>query len=76
MKKYLLTFLIYLLGFGTGLSLMLLSSELLASPDDTVYWIGVVLTLLIAFMAGSFALGKLYTWLKWAIETTENEEPI
>lgn len=76
MKKYLLKALVIVISFGIGLSLMLLSSELLASPDKTAFWSGVTLTAVIAFMAGAFALGKIYLWLKWAIEITENEEPI
>jgi hypothetical protein len=76
MRQYGRKFLIFLLSLGLGLGLMILSSEMLASPDTTVYWLGVALTLCIALASGAFALAKLYDWLKWAIETTENEETV
>ena len=76
MEKYGRKISLGILSLGLGLGLMLLSSELLASPDITVYWLGVAVTLLIAFLSGSFALGKLYSWLKWSIENKSNEDSI
>lgn len=76
MEKYVRKISFGILSLALGLGLMLLSSELLASPDTTVYWLGVALTLLIAFLSGAFALGKLYSWLKWSIDTNEHKESI
>lgn len=76
MQKYLKSIIGFLISFGLGFGLIMLSSELLASPDQTAFWFGFALTLLIAFAVGSYTVHKIKTWLQEAIDPIENEESI
>ena len=77
MERFYKTFFKFVIGFALGFGIMLLSSELLASPDDTVYWVGVVVTLLIALTSGLYLAHTLKNWFLWAIDKIEkDEEPI
>ncbi len=77
MERYYKTFIRFVVGFVLGFAIMLMSSELLASPDDTVYWLGVLVTLSIALTSGLYIAYTLKRWFLWAIEKIkEDEEPI
>ena len=76
MKKYLAKIITFIISFGIGFGLMMLSSELLASPDNFAFWLGFGLTIVIALMVGTVVIFKFKTWLQEAIDKTENEEPI
>ena len=51
---------ICLINLVVGICLMLVSSTLLTSPGDLFYFIGVIVTLIISYMAGSFSVNLIY----------------
>lgn len=74
MKTYLANVLKFLIAFGIGFGIMMLSSELLASPDNTAFWLGLLLTIVIALIIGYYISFKLKTWFQEALDKIENEK--
>jgi hypothetical protein len=58
--KTLYSITICLINLVVGICLMLVSSTLLTSPGDLFYFIGVIVTLIISYMAGSFSVNLIY----------------